>query len=100
MVGFKSNVKGGHLAIPEYDIGLEIANNSVVLFDGQKICHGVTPITLKSKNAYRYTVVYYTLQQMWKCQPITEEVARIKDERTALERRRIQRLKGEIPNVI
>jgi len=100
MVGFKSNVKGGYLAIPEYNIGLEIANNSVVLFDGQKILHGVTPIKKMNKDAYRYTIVYYTLQQMWKCEPLTEELARIKHERTALERRRILRLKGEIPNEI
>lgn len=100
MVAFKSNTKGGHLSIPEYDIGLEISNNSIVLFDGQKICHGVTPIKLMSKAAYRYTIVYYTLQQMWKCEPIDEELARIRDERTKLEHRRRQRLEGKIPNVI
>lgn len=100
MVGFKSNVKGGYLAIPEYDIGIEIANNSIMLFDGQKILHGVTPIKKMSSAAYRYTVVYYTLQQMWKCEPLEDELARIKDERTKLERKRLQRLQGKIPNEI
>lgn len=100
MVAFKSNSKGGYLAIPEYDIGLEIANNSVLLFNGQKIMHGVTPFKLLSKNAYRYSIVYYTLQQMWKCEPITKELARIKDERTKLELKRLARQKGDIPNVI
>ena len=100
MVAFKSNTKGGYLSIPEYDIGLEIANNSILLFNGQKILHGVTPFKLLSKNAYRYSIVYYTLQQMWKCEPITKELARIKDERTKLEKKRLARLRGEIPNVI
>ena len=100
MVAFKSNVKGGHLAIPEYDIGLEIATNSIVLFDGQKILHGVTPIKLMSRNAYRFSIVYYTLQQMWNCEPLTAELARIKHVRTDLEKKRLQRMKGIIPNEI
>lgn len=100
MVAFKSNCRGGHLSIPEYDIGLEIANNSVVLFDGQKILHGVTPIKLLSKNAYRFSIVYYTLQQMWNCEPLTKELARYKEKRTTIERNRYLRLKGQIPNTI
>jgi len=100
MVAFRSNVNGGHLSIPEYDIGLEIANNSILLFDGQKILHGVTPIKLMSKNAYRYTIVYYTLQQMWNCEPLTRELLRIKNVRTELEKKRLKRLQGKIPNEI
>lgn len=100
MVAFKSNIRGGFLSIPEYAIGLEIATNSVLLFDGQKLLHGVTPIKLLNANSYRYTVVYYTLKSMWNCEPLTKEVARYKKERTELEKRRFQRLKGEIPNEI
>jgi hypothetical protein len=100
MVAFKSNTKGGYLSIPRYDIGLEIANNSLLLFDGQKILHGVTPIKLLSENAYRLSIVYYSLQQMWKCEPLNEELARIKDVRTDLEKRRLLRMRGEIPNEI
>lgn len=100
MVGFKSNIKGGYLSIPEYDIGLEISNNSIVLFNGQKILHGVTPIKKMNENAYRYTIVYYTLKGMWKCEPLTKELARIKQSRTDLERKRLLRLQGKIPNEI
>lgn len=100
MVAFKSNTKGGYLSLPKYDIGLEIANNSLLLFDGQKILHGVTPFKLLSENAYRYSIVYYSLQQMWKCEPLTVELARIKDVRTGLEKRRLLRMKGKIPNEI
>ncbi len=100
MVAFKSNQKNGYLSIPEYDIGLEIANNSVLIFDGQKIMHGVTPFKLLSERAYRLSIVYYTLQQMWNCEPLTKEIARYKDRRTTLERNRLLRLQGKIPNKI
>ena len=100
MVAFKSNTKGGYLSLPQYDIGLEIANNSLLLFDGQKILHGVTPFKLLSENAYRLSIVYYSLQQMWNCQPLNEELARIKDVRTELEKKRLLRMKGKIPNEI
>ena len=100
MVAFKSNVKGGYLSIPQYDIAMEIADNSLMLFDGQKILHGVTPFKLLSENAYRISVVYYSLQQMWKCEPMNTELARIKDVRTELEKRRLLRMQGQIPNEI
>ena len=100
MVAFKSNVKGGFLSMPEYDVGLEIATNSVLLFDGQKILHGVTPIKLLSKNAYRYTVVYYTLKAMWNCEEVNTELQRYKEKRTSIEERRLLKLQGKIPNEI
>lgn len=96
MVCFKRDCEGGHLSVPEYDIGLDIANKSVLLFDGQSIVHGVTPFHLRSNNAYRYTIVYYTLQQMWLCKPITEEIARIRQRKYDRELTRYRRLIGEI----
>jgi len=96
MVAFKSNVKGGFLSMPEYDVGLEIATNSVLLFDGQKILHGVTPIKLLNKNSYRYTIVYYTLKAMWNCEEVNTEVNRYAGKRTGIEQRRFDALqKGE-----
>ena len=100
MLAFKNHIKGGYLSMPEYDIGLEISNNSVTLFDGQKIVHGVTPIKKMSKTAYRYSVVYYTLKNMWRCEPIGEELARIKRVRGEKEKRRYDRLVENIPNEI
>lgn len=88
MVVFKSGVNGGFLSCPEYNVGFEVADNTVILFDGQKILHGVTPIQKLTSNSYRYSVVYYTLQQMWNCLPITQEIARIQKVRTARENNR------------
>lgn len=88
MVVFKSGVGGGYLSLPEYGIGLELKNNSLLMFDGQGILHGVTPISYASPYAFRYSVVYYSLKQMWKCLTITEELANIKKDKTVREVRR------------
>ena len=100
MLAYKKDIEGGYLALPEYNVGLEIANNSVLFFDGQKILHGVTPIKYKSPNAYRYTLVYYTLKQMWKCEEPKEELDRIKHLKTKREIKRLKRLRGEIADEI
>jgi hypothetical protein len=96
MIAFKNDCEGGHLALPEFDIGLEISNRSVVFFDGQDILHGVTPFRLLSRDAYRYTIVYYTLKQMWNCKPLDEEIARIRTRKTERETTRFKRLTGEL----
>jgi len=77
MFGFKKDISGGYLSIPEYDIGIEIKNNSLLLFDGQSLLHGVTPIKKLKDNAKRYTIVYYSLKKMWTCKPIDEEIKNI-----------------------
>lgn len=89
MVVFKRDVAGGFLSCPEFDLGFEVADNTVILFDGQNILHGVTPIKKLSPHSYRYSVVYYTLQKMWSCLPITEEIARARNVRVARERKRV-----------
>lgn len=95
MIAFKKNCTGGHLALPEFDIGLEIADKSILFFDGQDILHGVTPFTIK-ENGYRFTVVYYTLKLMWNCEPLSKELARIKKRKTERERQRFLRLTGQL----
>ena len=74
MVAWKKDCKGGYLCLPEYRVALEIANGSISLFDGQKILHGVTPFTRLNDDAYRYTAVFYSLKNMWKCKTLTEEI--------------------------
>ncbi len=64
------------MAVPEYDIGLEVADQSLTLFDGQALLHGVTPFRRSGPQGYRFTVVYYSLQQMWQCLPPGEEAKR------------------------
>jgi hypothetical protein len=90
MIVMKHDVEGGNLAVPEYGITLEVANNTLVIFDGQLIMHGVTPIKYLSEQSYRYSVVYYTLQQMWKCLPVEQEKQRIREVKLTREKKRLK----------
>lgn len=97
MVGVKKHIVGGHLAMPEYGVALEIAHDSVTVFDGQDILHGVTPFQLQHRDGFRYTIVYYSLAKMWNCGELTDELARIRQVKLDRELRRagIKRERGE-----
>lgn len=98
MLAMKRSSGGGYLSFPELGLGFEIADKSLTIFDGQSLLHGVTPIRKLSENAHRYTIVYYTLHQMWKCEPLTEEIARIRKVKTQRELRRTSLAgSGELP---
>lgn len=88
MVVFKKDIDGGYLSLPEYNVGMKLQSNSVFLFDGQSVLHGVTPIKRKDPVAYRYSIVYYSLRQMWNCDPLNEELARIRQVKTERELKR------------
>lgn len=88
MVGLKHGIQGGHLICPEFGLKFEISDGSLLIFNGQEILHGVSPIKKMSADAYRYTVVYYTMQQMWKCLPMPEEIKRIRRVKTSREQKR------------
>lgn len=88
MIVFKDGIEGGYLSMPEYGIGFELKNNTIIMFDGQSIMHGVTPIFYTSPQSHRFSIVYYSLKQMWKCLTIDEELARIKNVKTKREKKR------------
>lgn len=90
MFVFKKGVSGGHLSCPEYNIGFELKTNSLLLFDGQAILHGVTPFTLDHPDAYRISIVYYSLLGMWKCLSPKGELARIRKVKTERETKRAE----------
>ena len=96
MIVLKRGVVGGRLACPEYNVKFECDDNHLVIFDGAQILHGVTPI-LKPEddvNCYRYSVVYYSLEQMWNCQNVNEEVTRIRKVKKEREFKRLSGLQG------
>jgi hypothetical protein len=88
MFVFKKDISGGHLSCPEYGLGFELKNNSLLLFDGQSILHGVTQFKLLTPDAYRISIVYYSLAGMWKCLSPEGELARIRKVKTARETKR------------
>lgn len=90
MVVFKNGTGGGYLSCPEFNVGFEVADNTVILFDGQNILHGVTPIQKKHPRGYRYSIVYYTLQQIWNCEALDLEMARVRNVKAKREMKRIE----------
>jgi len=88
MLVLKGGIEGGFLSIPEYGIGVELKNNTVLMFNGQKLMHGVTPIKRQNDLSYRFSLVFYTLKTMWNCLEIGEELGRIKKIKTAREFKR------------
>lgn len=76
MLVLRKDMDGGWLCVPEINIRFFLRNNALFLFDGQRILHGVTPMEATSEQAYRFSVVYYSLRGMWKCMTMTEELAR------------------------
>ena len=96
MLGFKKDVEEGYLVMPEYDLALEVADNSLSGFDGQVALHGVSPFKKLSRHAYRYTIVAYSKTGMWKCLSLDEEIARARKQRTQKEIGRYTRKIGPV----
>lgn len=88
MLVFKHQIEGGKLMVPEYDICFELRDHTCLMFDGQGLLHGVTPIRKKTPDAYRYSIVYYSLRQMWNCLAPSDELIRIKKLKTQREFKR------------
>jgi len=95
MFAFKKNIEGGFLSMPELDIGFKCGDCSLILFDGQSILHGVTPITKTSEDAVRFTVVYYSLKQMWSCDAPGDEIQRMRMKRAEIELKKKGNKKSE-----
>lgn len=90
MLGFRHKTTGGHLSCPELDIAFEIGDKSLIMFDGQSLLHGVTPIKRHGVDSFRYTVVYYSLKQMWNCDTVRGEVDNLRNRRSITERRKAE----------
>ena len=56
----------------------------MIMFDGQKFVHGVTPIIKMNERDYRYTMVYYSLKGFWQCLTEEEELKRIRGKKSDL----------------
>lgn len=88
MFTFKRDLEGGYLAIPEIDVCLAVRDGTLSLFPAATFMHGVTPFKKMSPRAYRYTLVFYALQQMCHCGTPAEELERIRRVKTDREKRR------------
>lgn len=78
MATFYINTVGGELLVPSLNIALKLEDSCFVLFDGQSLIHGVAPIKKLSKNAYRFSIVYYALKKMALCDSFEDEINKMR----------------------
>lgn len=93
MAVLRKDCEGGILNLPEFDAAFYLDNMTYILFDGQAILHGVTPLIRKTSRAYRYSVVYYALNGMTQCGTPQEEVQRANQLKMAALRKRSEAYK-------
>lgn len=94
MLGISDGISGGDLCIPEIDCRLKISDGSLCLFNGQGLIHGVSKFNRVDPNAERYTIVWYSLQQLWKCLTREEEIKRINESQKKSIKKKAQNAKG------
>lgn len=88
----RRGTRGGHLHIPEYGMVLPCQDSTVSFFLGQGLVHGVTPITKKTDDSYRFSIVYYALRGMKDCFTHAKESAYGQRRRTERQREIARRL--------
>lgn len=70
--------EGGRLILPKYKAGLELKDKSVLIFNGSKILHGVTPLKIP-EGGHRISIVFYAMKNLCKCGTHEEEAKKYKD---------------------
>jgi len=93
----RRGARGGALSVPEYDLVVGCRDGWTVCFNGYELWHGVTPIHLVEADAYRISVVYYSLRGMKDCFTYAVEKSEGATRRTAREDGIAAALKGEKP---
>ena len=91
----RRDMDGGLLHFPEYDMTCACRDGWVLFFPGYKYVHGVTPMKPRSKDGYRYSIVYYALRGMKDCFTFAVETAKGAENRTKREEHMAAVLKGE-----
>lgn len=92
----RKNMAGGYLTFPEYDFTCSCRDGWVTFFAGYKYVHGVTPMSPKTADAYRYSIVYYALRGMKDCFTYAVESAKGKERRTQREDNFAKIITGEM----
>ena len=88
IIYLREGVSGGRLVVPGWGLAFDGADSSMIIFDGQKNLHGVTPLKSVKRNGYRTSIVYYTMKGMSHCYPFHEERDRFRKVQTKRASRR------------
>ncbi len=88
----KKNVDGGLFVMPQFRLALAQSHGALVIVDGVKVPHGVTPIVPTSQDWERSSVVFYTLANLKHCLAKAEELKRSKVVATERARKRAKKI--------
>ena len=72
---------GGFFCLPEFGVAIDMQNNDLLFADVHR-WHGNTEITNKSEDWLRISFVLYYREYMYKCSQPSEELERVKQEKT------------------
>lgn len=90
MVYLKCGTYGGNLAVPGFGAKLMCHDRTFMMFDGQSLMHGVTPIKKSIESGYRYSIVYYARESMVGLGTAAEELERAKQIELKKHQRRME----------
>ena len=94
MLCLREWMNGGNLHLPEYGLTLGVPDRSLIVFNGQSWWHGVTPMMLRRKSAYRYTLVWYVKDMIRHCGCREQEARRAGAEATSVQDKYAERAAG------
>jgi hypothetical protein len=81
----RRGMEGGHLHMPEYDITINCRDGWALWFNGYAYVHGVTPMSPRAKDGYRYSIVFYAKRGMKDCYTYAVEVGEARKRRQGRE---------------
>jgi hypothetical protein len=70
----RRGMDGGDLHMPEWDITINCRDGWALWFNGHAHVHGVTPMKTRSKDGYRYSIVFYAKRGMKDCHTYALEI--------------------------
>lgn len=77
----RRGMDGGNLHMPEYDMTIACKDGWALWFNGYRYVHGVTPMALRQKDGYRYSIVFYAKKGMKDCHTYAVEIGEARKRR-------------------
>ena len=77
----RRGMDGGDLHMPEWDITINCRDGWALWFNGHAHVHGVTPMKTRSKDGYRYSIVFYAKRGMKDCHTYALEIGEARSKR-------------------
>jgi len=81
----RRGMDGGNLHMPEYGITINCRDGWALWFNGYAYVHGVTPMSPRAKDGYRYSIVFYAKRGMKDCHTYAVELGEARARRQGRE---------------